>query len=303
MMETSLADLDAAFGIPGEISFSHGAGGLVLVEVNNAQASATITLQGAQLVSWKPVGQQAVIWLSGDARFAPGKSIRGGIPVCWPWFGPHATDPELPAHGFARTADWALIETERRDDGSSRLVFLLLQNDSTRTAWPFDAQLVLKITIGEQLEMELLTRNTGDEALVIGQALHTYFEVSDVRDVVIQGLEGCTYIDKLDHNNEKLQSAPVVFESETDRIYLDTSKECVIEDPGMKRRIRIHKAGSRSTVVWNPWIEKSARMGDMGENGYLHMLCVESANAADDVVTVEPGSEHCLSVVYQLQSF
>lgn len=303
MNGASPADLDKVFGIQGELSFSRGAGGLVLIEVSNSQAVATIAMQGAHLLRWRPADQQAVIWLSSDARFTAGKSIRGGIPVCWPWFGPHATDSELPAHGFARTVEWALIEAESLQNGSTRLVFLLQQDNSTREMWPFDAQLVLQMTIGRELQMELLTRNTGHETFILGQALHTYFEVSDVRDVAIHGLENCTYIDKLDHDRKQLQSTPLLFDSETDRIYLDSTADCVIADPGLKRVIRIQKTGSRSTVVWNPWIEKSERMGDMGENGYLQMVCVESANAADDVVTLEPNCEHRLSVIYQLESF
>jgi D-hexose-6-phosphate mutarotase len=156
--------------------------------------------------------------------------------------------------------------------------------------------------VGATLELDLITRNTGPESITIGDALHTYFAVSDVRNIAVDGLDGCTYIDKLDSDKHKQQSGPVTFAAETDRIYLDASADCLINDAGMQRRIRIGKRGSRSTVVWNPWLEKAEGMGDMGENGYLNMLCIESTNAADDVVTIAPGDEHHLWVSYQVES-
>ena len=157
------------------------------------------------------------------------------------------------------------------------------------------------VTVGRTLALDLVTRNTGKEPIVIGDALHTYFEVSDIRNVTIRGLEDCPYIDKMDNGSRKRQEGPVTIGAETDRIYLDSTADCLIEDPGLKRRIRIAKRGSRSTVVWNPWIEKAAKMGDFGENGYLNMVCVESANAAEDVVTVAPGGAHSLQVVYGVE--
>jgi len=146
-----------------------------------------------------------------------------------------------------------------------------------------------------------MTRNTDRIAITIGDALHAYFQVGDVRQVTIQGLEGSPYLDKMDGGRRKQQAGPVTIGAETDRIYLDTDADCLIDDPGLKRRIRVRKRGSHSTVVWNPWIEKSSRLGDVGEDGYLNMLCVESANAADDVVTIAPGGEHHLWVRFEIE--
>ncbi len=294
--------VNARLGIPGQVLFKAGAGGLAVVEVTNAQASATIALQGAHLMTWTPRGQKPVIWLSRAAKFVPGKSIRGGVPICWPWFGPHVSEAAFPAHGFARTVLWEAISVEALSTGSTRLMFRLIANDATRAQWPYATPLECRMTIGSELEIELATRNLSNSAITIGDALHTYFEVSDARKISIHGLDACPYLDKVDGGKRKQQSGPVTINAEVDRIYLDSTADCLIDDPGFQRRLRIAKRGSRSTVVWNPWIEKAAKMGDLGENGYLNMVCVESTNAADDVVTIAPGAEHRLWVRYSVES-
>ena len=294
--------LNADFAIPGQLIFKETSPGFAVAEVFNGLATATISLQGAQLLAWMPRGQSPVIWLSSAARFLPGKSVRGGVPVCWPWFGPHASDASLPAHGFARTVPWDVIGTRALPDGATRIDFRLVKSDVTRALWQHSSQLECRITVGTALEFDLVTRNTDRVAVTIGDALHTYFQVNDVRQVKIHGLENCSYLDKMDDGRRKQQAGPVTIAAETDRIYLDAGADCLIDDPGLKRRLRVRKRGSRSTVVWNPWIEKSSRLGDFGENGYLNMVCVESANAADDVVTIAPGGEHHLWVRYEVES-
>ncbi len=300
MVKIDYPALNAHHGIPGQVTFREGPGGLAVADVVNARAVATIALQGAQVIAWTPEAQAPVIWLSRAAGFAPGKSIRGGVPVCWPWFGPHATDPKLPAHGFARTVPWEVIGTRALADGATRLDFRLAQSEATHALWSHASLLECRISVGTALEIDLVTRNADRSAVTIGEALHAYFEVGDVRHIVIRGLEDCPYLDKMDGGRRKRQSGPVSVGAETDRIYLDSTADCLIDDPGRRRRIRIRKRGSRSTVVWNPWIEKSARMGDFGEGGYLNMVCVESANAADDVITIAPGAEHHLWVRYDV---
>ncbi len=301
-MTTSISTLNTRHGIPGCVTFKQSPGGLALIEVENSQAGASLALQGAQVLTWAPKGQSAVIWLSEAAKFAPGKSLRGGVPVCWPWFGPHASEPNFPAHGYARTTSWAVVSTAALSDGRTRLVFELPSSEATRTWWPHDTALQLQITVGATLEMDLVTRNNSPASVEIGQALHTYFQVSDVRKVEVHGLEGCAYLDKVDGGLRKHQHASVTIAAEVDRIYLDTAADCLIEDPGLQRRIRIAKRGSRATVVWNPWLEKANKMGDLGDDGYLNMLCVESANAADDVVTLAPNEEHHLWVRYSVET-
>jgi len=290
--EREASDLNGRFGIPGELAF-RAVNGVVVADVSHAAATASIALQGAHLMHWAPSGMAPVVWLSPQARLAPGTPIRGGVPVCWPWFGPHAGGSSFPSHGFARTASWELAQADPAPQ-ALQLLFRLVPDPAVRPWWPHATALELRMVIGARLEMELVTRNQGDGPVAVSQALHTYFGVGDVRRVRIEGLDGCPYIDKVDGGRRGMQHGALTIRGETDRIYLDAVADCVIDDPVLARRIRVEKRGSRSTVVWNPWADKAAAMGDLGENGYLHMVCVESGNVADDTVILAPGSAHRL---------
>lgn len=302
MGEGEARALDDRYGIAGHLAFREGPGGLVAAEVTNAGATATIALQGAQVLSWVPRGGHPVVWLSEAAVFSPGKPVRGGIPVCWPWFGPHPTEPSYPSHGFARASLWQVTQTTSHSDTVTRLSLQLIQGEASRPLWPHPSRLDIHVSVGAVLTIELVTQNIGPAPITVGEALHAYFDVADVRQVTVDGFDGCHYLDKVDNGRRKTQFGRVKFEAETDRIYLDTVGDCLIHDPGLRRRIRISKGGSRSTVIWNPWTEKAAQLGDMGENGYLKMVCVESANAADNVVTVAPGHAHRLWTRYQVEA-
>jgi glucose-6-phosphate 1-epimerase len=297
---TTTEQLNKQFGIAGELAFRDD-NGLVIAEFDNKVAEAKLCLQGAHLMSWQPRSQaKPVIWLSRDAKVAPGKSIRGGAPVCWPWFGPHATETGYPGHGFARTVPWQVIETGTEPDGSTRITLRLIESEKTRAQWPNASRLDLTVVVGERLRMELTTENTGKSEFVIGEALHTYLQVSDIGKVRVTGLGGCDYWDKVGGSTRRKQSEEITFSGETDRVYINTRAECVIEDPGLGRRIHVAKSGSLSTVVWTPWADKAAKMGDMGQpDGWREMVCVESANAIDNVVTVSPGHRHSLIVEYR----
>jgi glucose-6-phosphate 1-epimerase len=284
------------------LCFKTGKGDMPVVEIQNKQATALISLQGAHLLSWIPEGEEEVIWLSEDAKFAPGKSVRGGIPICWPWFGPHETNPDFPAHGFARTTNWQVVETEALAGGSTRISFTTQPQAGNDAMWPPETSVLFQLIIGKKLEMELVTSNNSSENITIGQALHTYFKVGDVSKVLLHGLDDTEYVDKLDNFKRKNQHGPVTINEEVDRIYLGTVTDCVIEDKELNRKIVIVKVGSHSTVVWNPWQENAKKMGDLGEDGYKKMLCVESSNAADDVVTIEPGNQHHFWVQYEVQA-
>jgi len=285
-----------------DLHFKMGRGGLPVVEIHNQHGSALISLQGAHLLSWIPAGEEDVIWLSEEAKFAVGKSVRGGIPVCWPWFGAHQSNADFPAHGFARTTNWEVVTTEALEDGNTRITFTTHPQTETEAMWPSDTSVQYQLTVGKKLEMELLTHNNGSEAITIGQALHTYFRVGDVSQVLLHGLDDTEYLDKLEGFARKIQHGPIIIDGEVDRIYLDTASDCVIEDKVLQRNIIIIKCGSHSTVVWNPWQDTADKMGDLGSNGYKHMLCVESSNAADDVVIIEPGKAHQLWVQYEVQA-
>ncbi|MCU0809963.1 MAG: D-hexose-6-phosphate mutarotase [Thiobacillaceae bacterium] len=301
------ADPFARFAIPGQLTFRTGAGGLTYVDIDNHGGRATICLQGAHVVSYRPKSQsEPVVWVSDAAKFAAGKSIRGGVPVCWPWFGPHASDASYPAHGFARTVEWTVVASRKRNDARTEITLQMLDNEQIRTQWPHPTRLILTISVGARLEVALATTNLGKAPLQIGEALHTYFHISDIGQVTVTGLEGCTYHDKVENFARRKQSGAIAFKGEVDRVYVDTLADCVIEDPGLKRRIRIAKTGSQSTVVWTPWVEKAEKMGDMGKGksgaGWREMVCVESANAMDNVVTVAPGETHTMAVTYSVEA-
>ncbi|MHB1188685.1 dihydroxy-acid dehydratase, partial [Thiobacillus sp.] len=301
------ADPLARFTIPGQVSFRTGAGGLMYADIDNHGGRATICLQGAHVVSFRPKAQhEPVVWVSDAAKFAPGKSIRGGAPVCWPWFGAHASEASFPAHGFARTVDWEVTGTRRRNDAKTEITLQLVDTPQTRAQWPHSTRLTLTVVVGDKLEMQLTTTNTGDVPVQIGEALHTYLHISDIGTVKVSGLEGSDYHDKVDHFARKTQSGAIGFNGEVDRVYVNTSADCVIVDAGLNRRIRIAKTGSQSTIVWTPWTEKAGKMGDMGRGksgaGWREMVCVESANAMDNVVTVAPGETHSLAVTYSVEA-
>lgn len=283
-----------------QLSFNMGEGGIPIVEIRNEQATATISLQGAHLLSWKPNNKEDVIWLSDDAKFVEGKSVRGGIPLCWPWFGAHHNDNSFPAHGFARTVYWQVKDVQNISKDETRITFLLetkhLNNISNM--WPLDTSVEYTISVSKDLTLDLTTYNQSTESITIGQALHTYFNVADITNTAVYGLEDKSYLDKPDDFKLKKQSGPLHFNSEVDRVYLKTSDDIIIDNN--KRKILITKKGSESTVVWNPWETVANKMGDLGELGYLRMLCVESANAAEDTITIEPNKSHNLHVTYSL---
>ena len=297
----TLAELNQRHAIGNHVQFKEIAEGMIIAEVANHHALANIALQGAHVATFQPRGEEPVIWLSPYAKFAPGKSIRGGVPICWPWFGPHKTDSKLPGHGYARTVPWEVLETRALTDGSTLLRFGLIESDATRAQWPHPSTVELEVTVGKALRVVLITTNAGDTAFELGEALHTYFQISDVEKTTIRGLENCAYLDKVQDFAHCTQKDGIIIESEVDRVYINTAADCVIEDKGLKRAIRIAKQGSMSTVVWNPWTEKADKMGDFGENGHRGMVCVESGNAMENVVMLAPGATHKLVAVYSVE--
>ncbi|OHC67140.1 MAG: D-hexose-6-phosphate mutarotase [Rhodocyclales bacterium RIFCSPLOWO2_02_FULL_63_24] len=293
------AELNRRFAIADILAFEQSPDGFVVAQVTTRHASARIALQGAHVMSYQPAGQPPLIWLSKLAKLAPGKSIRGGVPVCWPWFGAHPSNAQFPGHGFARTVPWQLIEATLLPDHRLHLEFELVQSDATRARWPQPSTLRNSVTVGPELEVELATTNTGSVPFELGQALHTYFEIGDIRQTTITGLDACDYLDKVDGGTRKTQHGAVDFSGETDRIYLATHGHCEIHDPLLKRRILVTSTGSHSTVVWSPWTEKADKMGDFCPEGWTSMVCVETANAAEDVIQLAPGATHRMTAQYR----
>lgn len=270
----------------------------------SANGSLEVALQGAHVFDWRPAGSaHPVLFLSPRSLFRRGKAIRGGVPVCFPWFGPKAGDPAAPQHGFARTSAWQLVAAEATGEGTARVALDFSDDATTRTAWPHAFAARLEIHAGARLALALTVRNTGADRFTFGAALHTYLAVSDVRAIRLRGLEGARVLDKVGgHMIERREGGdPISFSGETDRVYLDTAASCTIDDPGWNRRIHVSKTGSRSTVVWNPWTEKARALADLGEDAWPGFLCVETCNAADDVVTLAPGASHTLGAEIQVE--
>jgi D-hexose-6-phosphate mutarotase len=302
MRPIDLESLNDSFAITDHIVFANGPGGLPVAEIRNAYAAATVGLHGGQVLAFQPHGHSPILWISAHSLYQPGKAIRGGIPVCWPWFGPHPSDPAKPAHGFARTSLWSVLSAAALADGATQLRLRLADGDASLALWPHAFDLRLVVTVGAQLRTELIARNPDAAPYTCGGALHSYFEVGDVAAIAIHGLDGCAYIDKVDGGQRKIQHGPVTIATETDRVYLNTAETCAIEDPELGRRITIAKSGSRTTVVWNPWADKARRLPDFGDDEYHGMVCVETANADGDSVTVAPGGEHRLTAIIGVET-
>jgi D-hexose-6-phosphate mutarotase len=305
--------LNARHGLGGASQFRVGSGGLVIADIRNAHARAAVCLQGGQVLHWQPHDQAVpVLWLSDSARYAAGKAIRGGIPVCWPWFGaPQGAGlaATAPAHGFARTLPWQVAEAGVLANGASLLRLCLDDGPQTRALWPGRFHLELQITVGASLALTLVTANSGPAPLVITQALHTYFRIGAIASATIHGLAAAPYYDAVREAEATGTAAPITFGAEVDRVY-DSSGDCRIEDPVLGRRIHIAKTGSASTVVWNPGQAKADRLGDMAPaqppgpgsaGGWQQMVCVESGNARHRTVQIAPGGQHALRVHYRVE--
>ncbi len=273
---------------------------LPLIELHNNNGRAQICLQGGQIMRYQPKGQPDVIWLGTQSLFEKGKAIRGGIPICWPWFGDHPSNQALPAHGLVRTRLWRVLE--RNEDQSTSSLRLSIEDDQdTRQLWPYKFRLELLIQLDHKLKLTLSTHNPNDVEMLISEALHSYFAVSNIGRIQIEGLEGACFRDKLDHLQQGMQRDPLTIRSEIDQIYENTGAPVTINDAILKRRLIITKANSRSTVVWNPWAEKARALADFGDLDYKTMLCVETANVLGNELTIPPGGSHSISTTIESQ--
>lgn len=271
------------------------ASAMQLVEVKNSLGKAMISLMGAHVLSYQKAGSEDILWVSEKSYMEYGKPIRGGIPVCWPWFGPHPDSArKLPSHGLARISVWEVKEKSECPDGSSKLVLTLPGSRLPDEFAALDAE--LEIIVGSTLKMNLKTTNNGEKDFSLTQALHTYFNVEDCTKLHVEGLDNTAYIDKVDGGAEKMQNGDVRIGEEVDRIYMDTTADCTLVDEISNRKVEISKKGSTSTVVWNPWIKKSIAMPDFGDDEYHTMICVETVNAGKDVIVLKKGESHTLAM-------
>jgi glucose-6-phosphate 1-epimerase len=292
----SFDELNKRFAVPGVAQITAGNGGLPRISITTPAATAEIYLHGAQVTSWRPVGHEDVIFLSEHSQFETGKAIRGGIPVCFPWFRNKVDDPKAPSHGVVRTKAWELDSIESH--GDTVVVSLSTISDAgTRAWWPYDFHLVHRATIGAELIQELVTTNTGAAPARFEEALHTYYRVGAAAQVRISGLDGVAYLDNTDGNREKRQAGDIVFTAQTDRAYLDTTHAVEIADPVLRRRIRLEKQNSRTTVVWNPWSTGAQTLSDLGDEEWRTMACVEASNMRVYPVDLAPGQQHTMKTV------
>ncbi|MQX52182.1 D-hexose-6-phosphate mutarotase [Alcanivorax sediminis] len=278
-------------------------GELACWQVRHRGQTLVIAEQGAQVLEYRLDNEPPVLWLSEKAQYHHGQGIRGGVPVCWPWFGGLAfnpetvrqqyTQPDPPAHGLVRALPWTLVHTRQ----SPEQIELAFQPDPDSLPESCPAvQLTLKIILDNALTLSLENHNQGEEPMALTQALHSYFAVSDIRQVTLQGLDLCPYVDAMDNWHSHRQSGPLTFREETDRLYLQLGHTLHIDDPEWQRRITLSVSGSESAVVWNPWIDKSQRLSQFADDAWQRMVCIETARVLDNALFLAAGECHDMSV-------
>ena len=259
--------------------------GQPFVAVDTRSASGSVHLHGATVTGWTPAEHEPVLWISSKATFDGQTPIRGGVPICTPWFGAHPTDPDAPSHGLARTAAWTLDHAGESEEETLLGFSLELPG----------LKLNYSVLLGHALKLVLEITNTGEAERRVEAALHTYLAVSNAREVTITGLENVAYLDKVDGATiVNATGDPIRFVAETDRVYSDTEDDVVLHDPGLNRKITVAKNGGCSTVIWNPWVAKAASMKDFGDDEWTGMCCIESAAVGDDAWTLAPGTSKSL---------
>ena len=295
-------ELNDRFGIEGEIGFAELEGELPFAVISNKYAEADICLYGAHITGFRPRGQVDVLWMSPLSSFEEGKAIRGGIPVCFPWFGPHASDSSLPQHGFARISMWEVSETKSLSNGESYLSLKLSSSSKTKNYWPYDFMAEMIFIIGSRLTVSLRITNTSNENISYTAALHTYINLSGIENIAIEGLENTHYENQLDGaryvQKEKLLK---ITQAET-RHYFDTESDCIIHDPFFSRSIRIKKTGSKCSTVWNPWAETCAAINDMPDNAFETFICLETVNKINNIIHLAPGEMHETTAILNVES-
>ncbi|WP_299875030.1 D-hexose-6-phosphate mutarotase [uncultured Cocleimonas sp.] len=270
-----------------------------MLQIDNNYATALISLYGAQVLSFKPKSQmREMLFVSDNAYYEKGKAIKGGIPICWPWFGDDPENLGRTAHGFARNTLWHHESTTSTTSGETQVTLCLNDTETTQKLWPHAFKLTLLVTIGKTLSLSLQTTNTGNDAFTITQALHTYFAIGDIKQTHVAGLDKVHYIDKTVKSDTPIeQMGDVIVDQEVDRIYTDAPSEITLCDE-KNQQIKIRSSGSKTTVVWNPWAEGAAKMGDLSDDGYQYFICVETANAASDTIQIAPQESFKIEVEY-----
>jgi glucose-6-phosphate 1-epimerase len=301
-MKGPIAESDCGSEIPGIAQIVQGNGGLRKIRVTSAKAAGEIYLLGANVTSWKPAGREEVLFVSSRSQWEEGRAIRGGVPICFPWFRGKADDPKAPAHGFVRTKAWQLESIAHAGDGV-RVSMFTESNEDTKRWWPAEFRLVYRATFDSELSLELEVTNMGETSLHFEEALHSYFRVGNIEKARVRGLDTLRYSDNTDSNREKTQQGEIAIVSETDRVYLNASDAIELDDPILERRTRVAKENSRTTVVWNPWAEKAQAFSDLGDDEWMRMICIETSNVTNYSLALAPGQKHKMTALVRVEDF
>lgn len=294
----NIAALNQRFAVEGAARIVAGNNGLPKVVVSSYAAAGAMYLHGAQVVSWIPKGSGEALYVSPNSAWQEGRAIRGGVPISFPWFANKADDPAAPAHGFVRTRSWQLESIQAENQGIT-VSMSTESTDETQKLWPFRFRINCRATFGQRLKVELIVFNAGSSPFVFEEALHAYFRVGDVEDASVRGLDGTEFLDKTDQYKKERQNGDLRLSSETDRVYLNTVHDVELRDPILKRRTILHKQNSLTTVIWNPWAEKSRSMSDLGADGWKNFVCLETSNVDAFAAKLEPGEKHGVAMVLE----
>ncbi len=290
-------ELDEKFSIEGEVGFAELDGDLVYITVSNKYADADICLYGAHITSFRPRNTMDLLWMSPESNYEVGKPIRGGIPVCFPWFGPHKTDTEKPQHGFARLMYWDVVSTATNSSDETVVKLGLKSSEETKVYWPYDFYAELTIVVGKKLTERLRVTNVSGGPFSYTCALHTYYSLSAIESISIEGLKGLTYYNQLTGENGVQEDDKLFITEALTRHYLNTEMPVVIDDNAFHRRIKVDKSGSKVTTVWNPGAETCANIGDLPDDGYETFVCIEATNAFDYPINLNPGESFETSAI------
>ncbi len=296
----TIDDLNRRFKIAGAVQVVAGNGGLPKVCIKSGNSTAQIYLHGAQVTSWRPAGSDEVIFLSKKSYWEDGRAVRGGIPVCFPWFRAKADNPKAPAHGFVRTREWSLDSIKAEKDGTVAASFSTKSDEVTRNWWPYEFSTMLHVSVGKVLGMALTVTNTGTVSFRFEEALHTYFKAADVGKVRVRGLNHIAYLDNTDQNLQKVQQGDLVLTTKTDNAYVQSPGAVEFSDPIAGRTVRTEKEDSATTIVWNPWAQGAQELADMSDDEWNEMLCVEAGNILTSSVELASGETHTMKAILSI---
>ncbi|MCK5729341.1 MAG: D-hexose-6-phosphate mutarotase [Methylococcales bacterium] len=301
----NIQTLNSQFSHIKAVGFVEGKNGLPFIQVENQKASALISIYAGQVLSYQPVAEsEDLLFISNNAYFIDGKAIKGGVPICWPWFGGASTKEgeKLPDHGFVRDNFWTVSSCDTLENGDTKIKLTFTSSTTTHKLWSYPFHLSLDIIIGDSLTLDLITKNTGDQCFSITEALHTYFKVANIQKIDILGLEKTNYLDKGNHFTPSFQTESIKISKATDHIYTDIKHNIRIIDPVLKRKITITSSGNKNVVVWNPWQAGSHAIADLRDEDYQHFICVEIANTESKKIEIKPNHHHRLTANYTLNS-